>query len=61
MMDEKMREFLKVLRASNVGFNVVTSLCPVHKEKTGSFVADFRKGKYQCFGCGVKGDVDESA
>lgn len=30
--------------------------CPFHGEKTPSFHADDRKGRYHCFGCGVSGD-----
>ena len=31
--------------------------CPFHNEKTPSFHADDRKGRYHCFGCGASGDV----
>ena len=30
--------------------------CPFHGEKTPSFHADDRRGRYHCFGCGVTGD-----
>ena len=30
--------------------------CPFHGEKTPSFHAENRKGRYHCFGCGVSGD-----
>lgn len=30
--------------------------CPFHSEKTPSFHADDRRGRYHCFGCGVSGD-----
>jgi len=30
--------------------------CPFHSEKTPSFHADDRKGRYYCFGCGASGD-----
>jgi len=40
--------------------DVATTRCPVHREETPSFLVDFDKGKYQCFGCGIKGNVDES-
>ena len=30
--------------------------CPFHGEKTPSFHADDRRGRYHCFGCGVSGD-----
>jgi DNA primase len=31
--------------------------CPFHNEKTPSFHADNRRGRYHCFGCGVSGDA----
>jgi DNA primase len=31
--------------------------CPFHNEKTPSFHADDRKGRYHCFGCGAGGDI----
>lgn len=31
--------------------------CPFHSEKTPSFHAEDRKGRYHCFGCGVSGDI----
>jgi len=31
--------------------------CPFHNEKTPSFHADDRKGRYHCFGCQASGDV----
>ena len=31
--------------------------CPFHSEKTPSFHADDRKGRYHCFGCQVSGDI----
>ncbi|MHA1547207.1 MAG: DNA primase [Alphaproteobacteria bacterium] len=31
--------------------------CPFHSEKTPSFHADDRRGRYHCFGCGVSGDI----
>ncbi len=30
--------------------------CPFHSEKSPSFHADDRKGRYHCFGCGASGD-----
>ena len=30
--------------------------CPFHGEKSPSFHADDRKGRYYCFGCGASGD-----
>ena len=34
-------------------------LCPFHGEKTPSFNVNGDKGFFQCFGCGVGGDVDQ--
>ncbi|HHN73490.1 MAG TPA: DNA primase, partial [Thermopetrobacter sp.] len=31
--------------------------CPFHQEKTPSFHADDRRGRYYCFGCHAKGDI----
>ena len=31
--------------------------CPFHTEKSPSFHADDRKGRYHCFGCKASGDV----
>lgn len=31
--------------------------CPSHQEKTASFHADDRRGRFHCFGCGIGGDV----
>lgn len=33
-------------------------LCPFHNEKTPSFTVFAESGRYQCFGCGEKGDCD---
>ena len=32
-------------------------LCPFHNEKTPSFTVFAESGRYQCFGCGEKGDA----
>ena len=32
-------------------------LCPFHHEKTPSFTVFAESGRYQCFGCGEKGDA----
>ncbi|MBU1240066.1 DNA primase [Myxococcota bacterium] len=37
--------------------NRLKGRCPFHDEKTPSFFVDADKGRYYCFGCGVKGDV----
>ena len=31
--------------------------CPFHSEKSASFHADDRKGRYHCFGCKASGDI----
>lgn len=36
-------------------------LCPFHGEDTPSFSADFQKGVFNCFGCGVSGGVKQFA
>ena len=38
-------------------------LCPIHEEKTASFVADNKKGTwlYKCYGCGAGGSVIDLA
>ncbi|MYZ48474.1 DNA primase, partial [Propylenella binzhouense] len=43
-------------RKSNPGRGDFWACCPFHGEKTPSFHADNRKGRYHCFGCGVSGD-----
>lgn len=37
--------------------NELKMLCPFHDERTPSFHYNVDKGVYQCFGCGVKGDL----
>jgi DNA primase len=43
-------------RKSNPGRGDHWACCPFHGEKTPSFHAEDRKGRYHCFGCGVSGD-----
>ncbi len=43
-------------RKSNPGRGDFWACCPFHGEKTSSFHAEDRKGRYHCFGCGVSGD-----
>ena len=43
-------------RKSNPGRGDFWACCPFHGEKTPSFHAEDRKGRYHCFGCGVSGD-----
>jgi DNA primase catalytic core len=43
-------------RKSNPGRGDFWACCPFHGEKTPSFHADDRKGRYHCFGCGASGD-----
>ena len=43
-------------RKSNPGRGDYWACCPFHGEKTPSFHADNRRGRYHCFGCGASGD-----
>jgi DNA primase len=43
-------------RKTNPGRGDYWACCPFHGEKTPSFHADNRKGRYFCFGCGASGD-----
>ncbi|MGH6922358.1 MAG: DNA primase [Propylenella sp.] len=43
-------------RKSNPGRGDYWACCPFHSEKTPSFHAENRKGRYHCFGCGASGD-----
>ena len=45
------------LKLRKTGAQNYTSLCPFHKEKTGSFSVNATHGYYYCFGCHEKGDV----
>ena len=44
-------------RKSNPGKGDFWACCPFHSEKSPSFHADDRKGRYHCFGCKAGGDV----
>jgi DNA primase len=44
-------------RKSQPGKGDYWACCPFHQEKTPSFHADDRKGRYYCFGCGAAGDI----
>jgi len=44
-------------RKSRPGKGDWWACCPFHSEKTPSFHADDRKGRYYCFSCHAKGDV----
>ena len=37
--------------------NSYFGLCPFHNEKTPSFTVFSESGRFQCFGCGEKGDA----
>lgn len=39
------------------GINKKKCLCPLHHEKTPSFVIDTKRNTFCCFGCGAKGSV----
>ncbi len=43
-------------RKSQPGRGDYWACCPFHGEKTPSFHADDRRGRYHCFGCGASGD-----
>ncbi len=44
-------------KKTNAGRGDYWACCPFHHEKTPSFHADDRKGRYYCFGCKASGDV----
>ncbi len=44
-------------RKTNAGKGDYWACCPFHGEKSPSFHADDRKGRYYCFGCKVSGDI----
>ncbi len=44
-------------RKSQPGKGDFWACCPFHSEKSPSFHADDRKGRYHCFGCKASGDV----
>ena len=44
-------------RKSNPGRGDFWACCPFHSEKTPSFHAEDRKGRYHCFGCQASGDI----
>jgi DNA primase len=43
-------------RKSQPGKGDMWACCPFHGEKSPSFHADDRRGRYHCFGCGASGD-----
>jgi DNA primase len=43
-------------RKTNPGRGDYWACCPFHAEKSPSFHAEDRKGRYHCFGCGASGD-----
>ena len=44
-------------RKTNAAKGDYWACCPFHGEKTPSFHADDKKGRYHCFGCKVSGDI----
>jgi DNA primase len=44
-------------RKTNAGKGDFWACCPFHTEKSPSFHADDRKGRYHCFGCKASGDI----
>ena len=43
-------------KKSHPGKGDFWACCPFHAEKSSSFHADNRRGRYHCFGCGASGD-----
>jgi hypothetical protein len=43
----------------NGGADQLVGLCPLHREKTGSFHVYLDDDHYHCFGCGAHGDVTD--
>ncbi len=44
-------------KKTNAGRGDYWACCPFHHEKTPSFHADDRRGRYHCFGCKASGDI----
>jgi DNA primase len=44
-------------KKTNAGRGDYWACCPFHHEKTPSFHADDRQGRYHCFGCKASGDI----
>lgn len=46
-----------VIRDSGIELKGNKGLCPFHEEKTPSFFAADKRGRFKCFGCGESGDI----
>lgn len=44
---------------SRNGKEGLITCCPFHQEKTASFIMDFSTGKYNCYGCGKEGEIND--
>lgn len=57
----KIEDYLATIGSIPVKSSAIrdTYLCPIHDERTGSFMVykDDDKDRYKCFGCGVSGDI----
>ena len=49
-------EYTAVIEGHKITGNEIWGRCPFHSEKTGSFHADLKTGRWNCFGCGESGN-----
>lgn len=47
------------IRPSEIGDGEVSLLCPFHEESSPSLGIELKRGYWNCFGCGAKGDLIE--
>ena len=50
---------IKELKARPCGAWTYTALCPFHREKTPSFIMNFKHMYYHCFGCSAHGELKD--
>lgn len=50
---ELVKKYIKLHKKNDLWWSV----CPFHKEKTGSFVVNENKNFFYCFGCGISGNI----